>query len=112
MQKQQVKKSLLTPYRILIGLAIVCIFVMASYKVYTMASTKAIDQINEAHGKYIEQKDDSSSGQEGGSVSGSSSSKQTKNSEKPTTISKPAGKDTISSNTGGMGTGSNDDDDD
>lgn len=70
-----------------------------------MASTKAIDQINEAHGKYIEQKDDSSSGQE-------SSSKQTKNSEKPTTISKPAGKDTISSNTGGMGTGNSDDDDD
>ena len=111
--KQQVKKPLLTPYRIIIGVAIFLILVMATYKVYSLASSKTIDQINDAHNKYI-QNGDSSSGKDSGSVSGSQSSKNSKNSDKPSGVSKPAGKDIISSNTntGGFGKGEGDDEDD
>ena len=52
-QKQIEKKQLLTPYRIIIGVAIFLILAMASYKVYSLASTKTIDQINDAHNKYL-----------------------------------------------------------
>ena len=60
-QKQKVKKQYFTPYRIIIGVAIFLILSMALYKVYSLASSKAIDQINDAHNKYI-QNGDSSSG--------------------------------------------------
>ena len=111
--KQQVKKPLLTPYRIIIGVAIFLILVIATYKVYSLASSKTIDQINNAHNKYI-QNGDSSSGKDSQSASGSQSSKNSKNSDKPSGVSKPAGKDTISSNTntGGFGKGGERDDDD
>lgn len=84
---------------------------MASYKVYSLASAKTIDQINDAHNKYI-QNGDSSSGKDSGSVSGSQSSKSSKNSDKPSGISKPAGKGPISSNTNTGNFGSNGDDGD
>ena len=113
LQKNQEKKQLLTPYRIIIGIAIFLILVMASYKVYTLAASQTVDQINDAHSKYI-QNGDSSSGKDSGSVSGSQSSKSSKNSDKPTGTSKPAGKGPISSNTntgnfGGNGQGDDDD---
>ena len=101
----------MTPYRIIIGVAIFLILAMASYKVYTLASSKTIDQINDAHSKYI-QNGDSSSGKDTGSNSGSQSSKGSKNSNRPNGISKPAGKGPISSNLNTGNFGSNGDEGD
>ena len=97
-QKQKVQKQQITPYRIIIGLAIFLILSMATYKVYSLASSKTIDQINDAHNKYI-QNGESSSGKDTGSVSGSQKSSGSKTSDKPSGVSKPAGKGPISSNT-------------
>ena len=85
------------------------ILILGAYQVYSISSSKTIDQINNAHNKYI-QNGDSSSGKDSGSVSGSQESKGSKGSDKPGKVAKPAGKGTISSNVNTNGQGRGDDD--
>jgi hypothetical protein len=98
--KQQEKKSLFTPYKILLGLAIFFILVMASYKVYSsIYAPAAKSEINNLHGKIIQNADGSS--KDKGSSSGSSSSKSSKSNDKPLSQSKTTTKTPIYSGASG-----------
>lgn len=97
--KQQEKKQLITPARVLIGVAIFCIIAMASYKVYTITFPAPEEsKLIQSHGKMI-QNAGSSSGKETSSQTGSQSSGGSKN-NKPLGIATTVGKDVISSNPG------------
>ena len=102
--KQVEKKKMITPYKILIGVAIFCIVAMLSYKLYTLAyAGAAASKISASHGKFI-QHGDSSNGQETGSQTGSSSNKGSQKSGKPIDASSPIGKNVLGpSATGGDG---------
>ena len=101
--KQIEKKKMLTPYKILIGLAIFCVIAMLSYKLYTLAyAGAAANKILNSHSKFI-QNADSSSDPDSGSQTGSSSSKSSSSSDRPIGVAKPAGKDVISSGYSGSG---------
>lgn len=102
--KQVEKKKMLTPYKILIGLAIFCVVAMLSYKLYTLAyAGAAANKILNSHSKFI-QNADSSSDPDSGSQTGSSSSKSSSSSGKSIGIAKTAGKDVI----GPVGSGGDD----
>ena len=101
--KQVEKKKMLTPYKILIGLAIFCVIAMVSYKLYTLAyAGAAANKILNSHSKFI-QNADSSSDPDSGSQTGSQSSKSSSSSDKPMGVAKPAGRDIISSGHNGSG---------
>lgn len=103
--KQVEKKKMITPYKILIGLAVFCVFAMVSYKLYSLAyAGAAVSKITNSHSKFI-QNADSSSDPDSGSQSGSQSSKSSTSSDKPLGASKPVGKEVVSSvfNNGGSG---------
>lgn len=105
-RKQQEKKQLITPAKVLIGVAILCILAMASYKVYTIAfPSQSESKIIQSHGKII-QNAESSSGKETSSQTGSQSSGRSRN-NRPLGVATTVSKDIVSSN---QGTGSNDDD--
>lgn len=105
--KQVEKKKMLTPYKILIGLAIFCVVAMVSYKLYTLAyAGAAANKILNSHSKFI-QNADSSSDPDSGSQTGSSSSKSSSSSDKSIGVAKPAGRDVISSS-GYNGSGGDD----
>ena len=90
--KQVEKKKMITPFKILIGVAIFCIVAMFSYKLYSLAYVgAAASKISSSHGKFI-QHGDSSNGQETGSQTGSSSNKGSKSSGKPIEASQPISK--------------------
>jgi cytoskeletal protein RodZ len=104
--KQIEKKQLITPAKVIIGVAIFCILAMASYKVYTIAfPSQADSKMNQIHSNKIISHAGSSSGQETSSQTGSQSSKSSRDSNKPIGVSQTVGRDIISSN---MGTGSDD----
>ena len=95
--KQQEKKQLITPAKVLIGVAIFCIIAMASYKVYTITFPAPEEsKLIQSHGKMI-QNAGSSSGKETSSQTGSQSSGGNKN-NKPLGVATTVGKDVISSN--------------
>jgi|JI6StandDraft_1071083.scaffolds.fasta_scaffold170516_2 cytoskeletal protein RodZ len=97
--KQQEKRQLITPTRVLIGVAIFCILAMASYKVYTITfPAPSESKIIQSHGKMI-QNAESSSGRETSSQTGSQSSGGSKG-NKPLGVATTVGKDVISSNPG------------
>lgn len=101
--KQVEKKKMLTPYKILIGLAIFCVIAMVSYKLYTLAyAGAAANKILNSHSKFI-QNADSSSDPGTGSQTGSQSSKASSSSDRPMGVAKPAGRDVISSGFNGSG---------
>lgn len=105
-RKQQEKKQLITPAKVLIGVAIFCILAMASYKVYTIAfPSPSESKIIQSHGKII-QNAESSSGKETSSQTGSQSSGGSRG-NKPLGVAATVGKDVVSSN---PGTGSDGDD--
>ncbi len=95
--KQQEKRQLITPTKVLIGVAIFCILAMASYKVYTITfPSPSESKIVQSHGKMI-QNAESSSGKETSSQTGSQSSGGRQN-NKPLGVAATVGKDVISSN--------------
>ena len=97
--KQQEKRQLITPTRVLIAVAIFCILAMASYKVYTITfPAPSESKIIQSHGKMI-QNAESSSGRETSSQTGSQSSGGSKG-NKPLGVATTVGKDVISSNPG------------
>lgn len=114
--KQEARKSMLSPYKVLLALAVLFMLVMVSFKVYNeFIATPAESEINSAHGKIIQNAN--SSNKDRASNSGSSSSKTSKTNDKPNTSSQPAKKTIISSNSNlsGSDSGSNggsDDEDD
>lgn len=62
-QKQTEKKQLITPAKVLIGVAIFCILAMASYKVYTISFPSPADsKMSQVHSTKIIQNAGSSSG--------------------------------------------------
>jgi hypothetical protein len=96
--KQEVKKSMFSPYKILLALAVVFMLVMVSFKVYNEFIAQPVaSELTSSHDKIIQNAGDSS--KDKASNSGSSSSKSSKNNEKPNTASQPASKGTITSNT-------------
>lgn len=109
LNKQQEKKSMLSPYKILLALAVFFMLVMVSYKVYDyVAPTITDSEINSAHGKLIQHADSSS--KDKASTSGSSSSKTSKNNDKPNTRSQPASKGPIGSSFGSSSEGDDEED--
>lgn len=53
--KQQEKKQMITPAKVLIGAAIFCILAMASYKVYTITfPSPSESKLEQSHGKIIQ----------------------------------------------------------
>lgn len=93
-QKQVSKKPLITPFRIMLGLAIFFLLIVGSYKLYSVVAPstgKSAIQITNDNIRTVA----GSSSQNGKSSSGSSSSKSSKNSDKPKEPSQPAGKDVI-----------------
>jgi thiol:disulfide interchange protein len=59
--KQQEKKQLITPAKVLIGVAIFCVLAMASYKVYTITFPSATEsKLEQSHGKIIQNVESSS----------------------------------------------------
>ena len=97
MNKQQEKKSIFSPYKILLGLAVFFMLVMVSFKVYDEFIAKPISsEINSVHGKIIQNADSSS--KDKSSTTGSSSSKSAKNNDKPNTFSQPASKTPTANN--------------
>ena len=113
--KQEVKKSMLSPYKILLGLALLFLLVLVSFKLYNQFTDhNPKSELTFAHDKIIQNAGDSS--KDKASNSGSSSSKSSKNNEKPNAPSQPASKGTISSNSNLSGSsdssGSGDDEED
>lgn len=107
--KQTEKKQLITPAKVLIGVAIFCILAMASYKVYTIAFPSPTEsKMNQVHSTKIIQHAGSSSGKDSSSQTGSQSSKSSRDGNKPIGVAKTVRKDVISSN---QGTGSDDGED-
>jgi cytoskeletal protein RodZ len=109
--KQQLKKQVITPTRVLIAVAILCILALGSYKVYTIAFPATTEsKMDLTHSKIISVAE-SSSGKDTNSNSGSQSSKSSQDSGKPIGVAKTVGKDVISSNIqGGSGNGGDDKD--
>jgi septal ring-binding cell division protein DamX len=104
--KQMEKKQFITPTKVIIGVAILCILAMASYKVYTIAfPAPSENKMAQSHSKIISNAG-SSSGRDTSSQTGSQSSRGTKTSDRPIGVAQTVGKDKISSN---LGTGSDDD---
>ena len=100
--KQVEKKRMLTPYKILIGLAIFCVVAMVSYKLFTLAyAGAAANKITNSHSKFIQNAD--SSDRHSSSQTGSQSSKSSSSSDRSKGIAKPAGRDVISSSFTGNG---------
>ena len=107
--KQQEKKSMLSPYKILLALAVFFMLVMVSYKVYDYVAPSVTEsEINSAHGKLIQHSDASSSSKGKGSSTQSTSSKSSKNNEKPNMHSQPATKAPLGSNFGSSSDGDED----
>ena len=93
-QKQISKKPLITPFRIMLGLAIFFLLIVGSFKLYSAiapaAGKSAIDLTNDNIRTVA-----GSSSQNGKSSSGSSSSKGSRSSDKPKESSQPAGRNVI-----------------
>ena len=100
-QKQVSKRPLITPFRIMLGLAIFFLLIVGTFKVYSMISPPSVKSGIEATNQNIRTHADSSSQNGKGSSTGSSSSRGGRNSDKPREASKPAGKDVIA-NTNNM----------
>lgn len=96
--KQIEKKKLLTPTKMLIGFVGLFIFVLLSYKAYTLAFPSQTDsKLSQMHGKYI-QTPESSTGRDSSSNGGSTYTKSSRDSSKPIGVAGTVGKDKISSN--------------
>lgn len=100
LQKQQLKKNKITLTKVLIGIAILLVFAMVSYKVYTMAfPSKSESIMGQQYGKMI-QNAGSSSGQETSSNGGSQSTKSSKSTGRPIGVAKTISKDSFATNLG------------
>lgn len=96
--KQQLKKQVITPTRVLIAVAIFCILALGSYKMYTIAfPTNTESKMDQTHSKIISVAE-SSSGKDTTSNTGSQSTKSSQDSSKPIGVAATVGKDVISSN--------------
>ena len=108
--KQQLQIFFITPTKVIVGVAILCILAIASYQLYTIAfpapSSSKIDKSFE--GKITKNTESSSGRGDTSSNTGSQGSKSQKDSSKPIGVAATAGKDNISSN---MGANKDDDDD-
>ena len=103
MVKQQEKKRCITPTKVAFGVIVLILLAFGAYYLYNITLPSPVDtKMNLNYQKHKEVAG-SSSGKETNSQTGSSSSKGSKNSDKPIGVSLPAGKDKISSN---IGTGS------
>lgn len=94
--KQETKKQMFAPYKIMIGIVILFILALVAYKVATLAYAGSVaSQINKGQSKFI-QNADSSSGRDNGSSSGNSqSSRASRDSTKPMSKSSTADKTVI-----------------
>lgn len=95
--KQQEKRQLITPTKVLIGVAIFCILAMASYKVYTITfPSPSESKIVQSHGKMIQNVDHPAEKKPAPQTGSRSSGGRQNN--KPLGVAATVGKDVISSN--------------
>ena len=113
-QKQVTKKPLITPFRIMLGLAVFFLLIVGSFKLYTLVSPPVTQSGLENSRANIREHADSSSQNGKGSSTGSSSSRGGRNSDKAKEGSKPAGKTVIANtnDTGESGSGGDGEDND
>ena len=90
--KQVDKKPLITPFRIMVGLALFFLLIVGSYQLYSAVAPAASKSAIEVTNDNIRSVAGS---QNGKSSSGSSSSKSSKSSDRPKEASQVAGKSTI-----------------